>query len=209
MEGKIDLYKLLLEDNELLNAILKEAARVKIDFIEPFHMNTIEILSKNIEGISKNGDFLVCVRNIDLIAIIDRAGEKILWSWGQRILDKPHQPTLLDNGNILIFDNGKKRKYSRIIELNPKTKRIVWEYSKKNKSFFTSDRGGNQQLPNGNILITESDKGRVFEITKEGTTVWEWLNPHFNEEKNRRAVLYRMERVNETLFKKLLSNKGH
>jgi len=37
-----------------------------------------------------------------------------------------HAPTLLDNGNILIFDNGVHRlndsvPYSRVIEINPAT----------------------------------------------------------------------------------------
>jgi hypothetical protein len=33
-------------------------------------------------------------------------------------------------------------------------------------------------LPNGNTLITESDNGRAFEVTREGEIVWEFLSPH-------------------------------
>ena len=34
------------------------------------------------------------------------------------------------------------------------------------------------RLKNGNTLITESDFGRAFEITREGDVVWEYYNPH-------------------------------
>src|SRR4030043_144112 len=64
-------------------------------------------------------------------------GSKLLengWNWGEENdLAHQHDATLLDNGNILIFDNGLHRKrmpqhYSRIVEVNPKTEKIEWEY---------------------------------------------------------------------------------
>ena len=33
------------------------------------------------------------------------------------------------------------------------------------------------RLPNGNTLITESDGGRLFEVTKPGKIVWNYINP--------------------------------
>lgn len=36
---------------------------------------------------------------------------------------------------------------------------------------------GAQRLPNGNTLITEGGTGRVFEITKAGQIVWEYVSP--------------------------------
>ena len=42
-----------------------------------------------------------------------------------------HAPTPLPNGNLLIFDNGTLRGYSRVIELNPLTEEIAWEYDGK------------------------------------------------------------------------------
>lgn len=43
--------------------------------------------------------------------------------------------------------------------------------------FFSEKVGRNQRLPNGNTLITETQFGRAFEVTREGTTVWEYVNP--------------------------------
>ncbi len=38
-------------------------------------------------------------------------------------------------------------------------------------------RSAQERLPNGNTLITESDGGRLLEVTPAGEIVWEYLNP--------------------------------
>ena len=43
--------------------------------------------------------------------------------------------------------------------------------------FFSAVQGAAQALPNGNVLVTESTKGRVFEVTRDGEIVWEFWNP--------------------------------
>jgi hypothetical protein len=42
--------------------------------------------------------------------------------------------------------------------------------------FFSSQMGKQQQLPNDNILIAESDAGRVIEINLDGEIVWQYTN---------------------------------
>jgi hypothetical protein len=203
-EGKIkkeiSVYE-LVKDNKIVKKKLQSE-----NFHDLLHTNSIKIIDKNIFPIAKKGDLLITIRNINLIIIVDIENEKIIWEWGQNNLDMPHDSRLLDNGNILIFDNGWHRGYSRIIELNPITKEIVWEYTGDPKeSFFTKERGGNQRLPNGNTLITESEKGRVFEVTKKGKIVWEWFNPFFTED-NKRSTLYRMNRLDKNKVKELLND---
>jgi len=163
-----------------------------------FHSNSLEIINKDIKGVCKKGDLLICVRNFDLIAILDVDKEKLVWEWGPGQVRMPHHPTMLENGNILIFDNGWEREYTRIVELDPRTKRIVWEYkADPPEEFFSLKRGANQRLPNGNTLITESDKGRVFEVTKDGKIVWEFYIPEIDEETKTRRAIYRMLRITE------------
>ena len=76
-----------------------------------------------------------------------------------------HAPTPLENGNILIFDNGVHRlddplPFSRVIEVNPATNEIGWTYQDRPVSNFFSPRMGNaQRLPNGNTLINEASFG--------------------------------------------------
>ena len=81
-----------------------------------------------------------------------------------------------------------------MIELDPLSGEIVWEYrADPTEDFFTNSRGGSERLANGNVLVTESNSGRVFEVTREGELVWEFLNPDVAH--NARGTIYRLHRL--------------
>jgi uncharacterized protein (UPF0248 family) len=134
-----------------------------------------------------DGDVLASYRPTSTVIRISRKTGKILWKLGPPTVAGQHAPTLLANGNILIFDNGVHRlddsvPYSRVIEVNPATNEIVWKYQDKPTwNFFSPRMGLAQRLQNGNTLITESSFGRFFEVTKEGEIVWEYVNPYFGK----------------------------
>ncbi len=160
------------------------------------HTNGIQIVDSDIDGFCRKGDWLVSLRQPDFIGVVDVWKEELVWSWGPGELSKPHHPTLLKNGNVLVYDNGVDSGFSRIVELDPVTKKTMWEYkSKPPEKFFSNTRGSCQRLPNGNTLIAESNKGRVFEITSEGKVVWEFYSPERKMETKERAPIYRMMRI--------------
>ena len=160
------------------------------------HTNYIEIMDRTIEGFCKKGDWLISIRELNLIGVLDPDKEQLIWSWGPGELDRQHSPTFLQNGNILIFDNGVSRNFSRVIELNPLTKKIEWEYkSDPPEDFFTTWGGSCQRLPNGNILISESAKGRIFEIDSAGNLVWEFYNPSVDYKNKKREGILSMHRI--------------
>lgn len=182
--------------------------RVRYDY---FHLNTITVLPETslskTDSRFKAGHLLVCFRNVNQIAVLEKGTWKILWVWGEGVLDWPHHPTLLEDGNILLFDNGMRRGYSKVIELNPATGTIEWEYiGMPRESFYTYNKGSSQRLPNGNTLICEGNDGRVFEVTKNGEIVWEWLNPMIED--GRRVQVYRMLRHAPEVVEPLLVSKG-
>jgi hypothetical protein len=95
-------------------------------------------------------------------------------------------------GNVLLFDcqggagypPASLGKYagSRILEINPITKEIVWQYTAEDSglppwTFFSSFVSNAQRLPNGNTLITEGMQGRLFQVTPEGKVAWEYYSP--------------------------------
>lgn len=206
---KFALWKMTLNPpKQALKLMALKLIGIKMNFGPPslslmpyyniFHTNTIKIINRDIPGLCQEGDVLICMRDLNLIKIIDIKNEKIIWSWGPGNLDLPHNPTLLENGNILIFDNGSTRGYSRIVELEPMTKNIVWEYkTNPPEQFYSRDRGSSQRLPNGNTLITESNAGRVFEITQEGEMVWEFYSPEVDMQSKKRKTIYRMVRITD------------
>ena len=114
-------------------------------------------------------------------------------------------------GNCLVFDNGgiagygsllpglpghypsTYRNYSRVIEFNPMTLEMVWEYKDMvqegdldgdgeikgdERKFYSNLISGAQRLKNGNTLICEGHGGRIFEVTPEKEIVWEYISPY-------------------------------
>ena len=103
-------------------------------------------------------------------------------------------------GNILVFDNGgwagygapcrtskdgtkvDKRDYSRVIEIDPVTLKVVWEFTGNvwggmipsigNTKFYSQLISSAQRLLNGNTMITEGSDCRMFEVTPDKEVVW-------------------------------------
>jgi hypothetical protein len=100
-------------------------------------------------------------------------------------------------GNLLVFDNEGASGFpatrlgtfwgSRVLEIDPVSKKIVWQYSGLDSSsplwsFGSSFISSARRLPNGNTLIDEGMNGRIFQVTPEGEIVWEYVNPWFTRE---------------------------
>ena len=143
------------------------------------HTNTLKLL----EGIDsprvfRGGTVLTSFRKQDALAVIDMRRGQVVWAL-QGITRGQHDPTLLDDGNLLVFDNrGRAEGASRVIEVEPDTGHIVWRYPADGGGLFTECCGASQRLPNGNTLITYSEPGQAVEVTRDGTIVWEFHSPH-------------------------------
>jgi hypothetical protein len=156
-------------------------------------------------------------RNVNILAIISKKTGAVLWRTGPDYRDVPfgqligpHHPHLIPRGlpgegNLLVFDNGgcagygipngvsrygaaaERRDYSRVLEFNPVTQEVLWQYTPAEAGhiepldsykFYSPFVSAAQRLPNGNTLITEGANGRIFEVTAEHKTVWEYVSPY-------------------------------
>jgi hypothetical protein len=130
--------------------------------------------------VGKPGQVLISLRELDIIALLDLEREKIVWALRGSWLAQ-HDPDLLPNGDILLFDNRGhfgEGGQSRIIEVDPVNAAVVWSYAGTAEKPFDSEvRGAQERLANGNTLISESLGGRILEVTPEGEIVWEFINP--------------------------------
>ena len=153
-------------------------------------------------------------REANIIGITDKQSGKIVWQVGPDYTAPPalqalgqiigqHHPHMIPQGlpgagNILVFDDGGTagygaqgkawRDYSRVIEFDAVTLKLVWEYSpatvgyqtpQHGYRFYSGFFGSAQRLPNGNTFITESVDGRLFEVTPDREIVWEYMSPFF------------------------------
>jgi hypothetical protein len=127
-------------------------------------------------------------------------------------------------GNIMVYDNGgfsgygppndmapdgimnMRRNYSRVIEFNPISKDIVWEYSPASLKMSEEQYGykefspfisSAQRLPNGNTMITEGSDGRIIEVTRDLEVVWEYISPYmyYWDAPQAGQILYRAYRI--------------
>src|SRR5690242_18774780 len=74
---------------------------------------------------------MLSFRHTSTVMMLDRSSGTVVRRLGPPLLNNQHAPSLLPNGNILIFDNGTHRgplAYSRVIEIDPATCEIVWSY---------------------------------------------------------------------------------
>jgi hypothetical protein len=166
--------------------------------IDPMHANTVQWLSDpalvTVNPLLAPGNVLVTIRYLDSVALIDWKARRALWAWGAGELEGPHDASVLPDGHILLLDNGyEPRGFSRVVELDPLQGRIVWEYrAPEPRDFYSSGRGTVQGLPNGNVLVGNSNSGEAFEITRAGEVVWRYLNPHVDADGARGVI--RIER---------------
>jgi len=125
-------------------------------------------------------------------------------------------------GNLLVFDNGgwagygapnpgapsglktALRDYSRVLEIDPVTLKIEWQYTPREAGFavpldaarfYSPFISSAQRLPNGNTLITEGSDGRIFEVTREHETVWEYISPYWRKPPLNLNLVYRAYRA--------------
>ena len=140
---------------------------------------------QNALNITPEGDLLVSYRQTSTVGIVDKASGQFRWKWGPGDVYHQHHPTWLPNGRVMIFDNGSHRRgasRSRIIEVDPETNEIGWEYTgRPDISFFSYNISSAERQPNGNTVICEGAPGRIFEVTQAGEIVWEYVSPFYGE----------------------------
>jgi hypothetical protein len=116
-----------------------------------------------------------------------------------RKLFSQHDASWIDKGcpgegDILVFNNGANRPgshYSTVDQITPPVNENgeyylepdsaygpgeqTWIYTANPPtSFYASHISGAWRLPSGNTLITNGETGKIFEITPEGSTVWQY-----------------------------------
>ena len=174
----------------VLEAVQNSSYQSLLQYVRPdlpkgdlLHVNSITYLDVTAAAYFPGddaGDLLLSMRNISVIAVLDTAQRTIKWAlrgpWHAQ-----HDPDVLADGNMLVFDNRGdliNGGGSRVIEFDPRTMEIKWKYpADGGERMYTSIYGSQQRLPNGNTLISESNNGRMLEVTRAGDIVWEYRVP--------------------------------
>ena len=120
------------------------------------------------------GDLLISLRNVNMIAVVDRQTKAIKWHrQGPWIWQ--HDPDWHADGTISVFGNNPARLRSQIYVVDPASGTVSAPLED-GAPFFTDIMGSHQRLPSGNWLITANRTGRVLEVTATGELVREIHN---------------------------------
>lgn len=154
---------------------------------DPLHANDVEILTEEMAPafpMFAAGDILLSLRNVNTIVVADGRTWRVKWKMTGPFLMQ-HDPDFMPNGHIMVFDNritGERPQfgYSRVLEIDPASRSVVWSYQGSDAApFYTSSGGTQHYLPNGNVMVVETQSGRVFEVAPgDGSNriVWEFVN---------------------------------
>lgn len=159
--------------------------RVPNDFVP--HANDVEELSGAMADrfpMFTAGDLVVSSRGMNLIMVVNPSTRSVVWHRvGEWVAQ--HDPDFQPNGAISLFNNnydgtpnGSVLGGSNVVEIDPASGRVRLLYkSQPHEPMYTAQMGKHQLLhPSGNLLITESLKGRAFEVDASGRVVWEYVN---------------------------------
>ena len=126
--------------------------------------------------------YTISDRYPNLYVKLSRAGQ-LLWQFGGSnpvgefisggSWQVNHGHHLLDDGTMLIFNNGSGTGSSPVIgfQLNADTTKTATEVFRYSSSSNSPVLGDVQRLPNGNTLVTYSTSGIIHEVTPDGTLV--------------------------------------
>ncbi|MFH0912810.1 MAG: aryl-sulfate sulfotransferase [Candidatus Omnitrophota bacterium] len=128
-----------------------------------------------------NGNTLICLRNFNCLAEVTKQGD-VIRIIGKGIIYYPHDPEILDSGDILVISQYPLLKnyasqptpdesvfFYPVAQINSKTGEITWSFDPPNwkQENLTCDA---DRLPNGNTLILTPLQ--IIEVTPKEEIVW-------------------------------------
>ena len=172
-----------------LQELLVKYHRLRDDLL---HTNDVEVLSPRLADAFESmeaGDVMISMRTIDTVLVFEPDSRDVVFHAHAPLLGQ-HDPDFLPSGRISIFDNrrclahhscdewGENYGGSEIVSTDPDQPgdwKVLYEGTR-DRPFYTRHGGKHQHLSNGNLLVTESGAGRVFEVDDDGELVWEWIH---------------------------------
>jgi len=186
-EGKIlqeiDVFD-LFKRNHLMGLLYQSSVNndAPISTGDTLHLNNVTVFPTSMKpGLFKPGDIMVSFRNINAIIVFDPKTRLVRAQLIGRFV-RQHDSRFVDGSTISVFDNNNvgappDQGASRIVEYSfaDGTEKVLFEGDAAHP-FYSYIMGKQHRLANGNLLVTESVKGRVLEVDDEGRVIWTYNN---------------------------------
>jgi len=145
---------------------------------DPFHLNDVDPLPASLAGAFvgfDTGDLLLSSRSLSLVFIVDPDTLAIKW-WRAGATQRQHDPDWGPSGKITVYDNRMDKNFSQIMSIDPDTFRTNIVLDGSTDDFYSRIRGKHQISEYGNLIVTSTQQGRVFEVDPDGNMVIDIVN---------------------------------
>ena len=137
----------------------------------------------------KYGDLFLSIRNLNLVILYRPSTNKVIWK-SEGHLHHQHDVDIISNNEISIFNNNTRYLSKKnILSVDESNEVIIYNFENDTYSQYlknsliknnirTNTQGLSQILPNGDLFLEETDRGRLFYFKEDGTKVWEYNNKY-------------------------------
>ncbi len=136
-----------------------------------------------------SGDLLVSFNTINLLFVLDPDTLAVKW-WRVGPWDRQHDPDWNRGGYISVFSNNARshqrgiNMHSNIIAIDPRTYKSRITLAGSKYDFYSSINGMHEIGEQGNVLVTSSTQGRIFEVNNNGKVVFDFVNRYSDDAKS-------------------------
>jgi len=146
------------------------------------HMNDVDRL--------ENGNFLMSIRNFDVVIEVDPETDEVVAVYGEPgnhdIMYEQHDPNYLEAHDTLLVADSEN---DRIVEYDAETMEEVWRYEGPGPDDRLQWPRDADRLPNGNTLVVDSRNFRVLEVGPDSEVVWA------HDMADQRGIVYDADRL--------------
>jgi len=171
----------LFIENKMEELLFTNTDKFKRD---PIHLNDIQPVEYD-SKFWKRGDIFISLRNVSIILLYRPSNNKIIWKFNGKTFNQ-HDVDILNSNTISIFDNNMKMFYSGG-NVDGNNRVGVYNFLKDEYLFYlnkslikedvkTATGGRSQILPNGDLLVEETNYGRLLYFNNDGSLKWTYVN---------------------------------
>lgn len=149
---------------------------------DPFHLNDVQPVLES-GRYWQRGDLFLSLRSLSMVLLYRPSTGRILWSrsgpWAFE-----HDVSILDDHRITIFDNHWRVAYpegeidglNRVPVYDFATDAVSFPYAAATERFAirTRAQGRATPLPNGDLMLEETERGRIIRTSPDGTLRWRY-----------------------------------
>lgn len=170
---------------------------------DPYHLNDIE--PALVDGrFWKAGDLFLSFRSFSGLMLFRPETGRVLW-FRQGLTTAQHDVQILDDRRISVFDNNVRPGWP-LMEVDGSNRIMIYDFTNDETSHpfdavlskmkvATATQGRQTILANGDIMIEETDNGRILRLAPDGTVRWRYISARDNGTRTKLGWSRYLERV--------------